>query len=132
MRKLNWPLIGVIFFCLIFWSLVAMCFAAPITEQRYVQIRFTQVVNINNQDISYSDCLYYKEGQVPSQDVIIQAENDRVANWVAQIKNPPVQVPLTKEQLTQQASDIDAQIQSLQSQKADTLTAISAIKGAIN
>ena len=77
--------------------------------ERFVQIRFKEQTEVGE----FSDALYFKEGQVPSDPMIDAAIQSRVSNYVSLIKNPPPPVEPTKAQLEQAKSELQAQIVEL-------------------
>lgn len=98
-------------------------------EQKFVQIRFQDDVDINGQVITYQSALYIPFDQYPEtkQEDIDKVKSDHVANWKYQIENPPPPIEPTKEQLEAEQLAIDEQVLQLQARKVELADKISAI-----
>jgi hypothetical protein len=98
--------------------LASPAFAA---DQVEIQVKFSEKVNVNGQDITYSSALYFTPEQYSSitPDELAAMKADRVANWKNMLENPPVPVEPTPEQLKAELETIPSQIELLEVRKAE-------------
>jgi hypothetical protein len=98
-------------------------------QTQYVQIRVSETVLVKGVNMTYNDALYYPIGKVPLQ-IIINAEiAKRIAAWKAAIENPPSPAPLTKTQMLNIMTAIDAEKQNLDTQKTEYINKLSISTG---
>jgi hypothetical protein len=90
-------------------------------EQKFIQIRFKDTVNINGANIDYSDALYFTEAEynAKSQAEIDALKQARVDNFKYIVEHPaPPHVP-TAQELQAELASITEQEQSLASRKIE-------------
>jgi hypothetical protein len=89
------------------------------------QVRFSEEVEFRGQKMQFNDALYYTE--LPPQEEIDKAKEERVRNWLTVLEAPPVEVEVTEEQLLQEQQQLDEQIASLEARKLECVSKVAEI-----
>ncbi len=89
-------------------------------EQIFIQVRFTEDVNINGNVLSYNDALYFtqEEYAAKSEFDIQVLKQQRIDNYVAAVTNPTsVDTPeLTVEDLQKTKENLEGQLMVIEEQ----------------